>query len=99
MRKLLPLFLIGIALAATPQVILHWLPSPSATAVSQTLSRSPFTTACGGYTKIASLAKDANVYADTTVVRGNSYCYKIFSVDANGTEGAASVISDVVVPK
>jgi hypothetical protein len=97
---LLSLLLITLAAAQVPpQVVLHWLPSTSTTAVSQTISRSPFSTACGAYTKLASVGPTVGVYTDATVVRGMSYCYEIHSVNADGTDGAGSVISDVAIPE
>jgi len=85
--------------APTHSVALSWNASTSLGIVGYNVYRAPYTTSCGAYAKLNPALNTGTLYTDTTVAKGNNYCYATTAVDSSSRESSYSnVVSNVQVP-
>ncbi len=85
--------------ASTHSVALSWTASTSQSISGYNVYRSPYTTACGSFSKINSLLDTGTLYTDSSVTNGSIYCYATTAVDTSNVEsGYSNIVSNVQIP-
>jgi len=86
------LFTAPVAQAQSPQVVLGWDTTPTATGYNVYRSA----TSGGPYTKLNATPVTVLTYTDTTVVRGSTYFYTVRAVNATGESPNSNQITHTV---
>lgn len=85
--------------ASTHDVSLSWTASTSGNISGYNVYRSPYSTACGSFSKINSLLNTGTLYTDSTVASGAAYCYATTAVNTSNLEsGYSNIVSNVQIP-
>jgi hypothetical protein len=85
--------------ASIHSVSLSWNASSSSNIAGYNVYRSPYTTACGIYSKINGSLNTATAYVDASVADHMNYCYATTAVNSSNEEsGYSNIVSDVQIP-
>jgi hypothetical protein len=78
---------------------LSWSASTSSNVSGYNIYRAASASACGSFSKVNSLLNTGNLYTDSAVVDGATYCYATTAVNTSNEEsGYSNVVSNVQVP-